>query len=94
MADKIKAAGRLWSQAEIDALPPGPFQTYERPLTSAERASGLAGRCFVETVIRPEAVMAYEPDDAVCVVSNGRSYQIGQFSDDGTYFKRPLPGGF
>lgn len=84
------AWGRDWSISEIDALPVGPVEQRERPITEDDVRAGLLGRTVIQYVHRPTYVRRYEPMDTLYVrAGDGRAYFIGRYADDDTFFKEP-----
>lgn len=80
---------RDMTDAELEALPTGPFVMHERQWTREEALAGKArGRSLVWAEYPPIRATAYEPDDIFAWSdAKGDIWDFGQWAD-GTWFKQ------
>lgn len=89
MNDATVKRPRDMTESELRALPIGPLQEKEVPLTEEDRANGMVGKSKIVPVQRSVMASYHEPDDIMGAVIDGVTYTFGQFSD-GTWFRQPI----
>lgn len=82
---------RDMSNAELEALPVGPYIERIEPLTEADYAAGRVGKTKTTYEYRPVRVVTHEPDDMLAWRDKGGNlWTFGQW-EDGSWYRQPSP---
>lgn len=76
------------TEAELEALPIGPFIQHERPLTKEDWDKGMRGRTVVTVEYPQMKISAWVSGDDIMLWrdAEGQAWMFGQWAD-GTWFK-------